>query len=345
MRELSVGVIGMGMMGSTHLDVYGKMAGKGVRIAAVADIDPDRLHGRNQAAGNVPGQAAGGVDLSKAKRYAEGMQLIVDPEVEVVDICLPTPLHFQFTEAALKVGKHVLVEKPLCRTAADAKKLAASSAKVQTLAMPAMCMRFWPGWTWLKQTIDKKTFGNVLAAHFRRVASHPGGSFYSDGDKCGGAILDLHIHDTDFVQWCFGVPAQVFSRGYSKITNAIDHVSTQYIFTGKDAPPLVMAEGGWAFEKGFNFTMQYTVQFEKATALFDLAGSPALKLLEAGQEPRGIDLSPEMGYMYEIEYFLDCIRHNRKPATVTLADAANSVAIVEAEVKSIASGNVEAVKA
>ena len=53
----------------------------------------------------------------------------------------------------------------------------------------------------------------MLSASFRRVASHPGGPFYSDGARCGGAALDLHIHDTDFVQYCFGMPTSVTSFG------------------------------------------------------------------------------------------------------------------------------------
>ena len=93
---------------------------------------------------------------------------------------------------------------------------------------------------------------------------------------CGGAILDLHIHDTDFVQHCFGKPKAVFSRGYSRPTNAIDHVLTHYLY---DDVPLVTAEGGWAMTPGFGFQMQYTVNFERATAVFD----PGREAVEQGE--------------------------------------------------------------
>jgi predicted dehydrogenase len=332
---INVGIIGLGMMGSTHLDVYAKR--EDVQIYAVSDIIPARLSGEEVAAGNVEGQAQGGADLSRTKRYPEGKLLIADPQVQLVDICLPTPIHMEYAVAALEAGKHVMVEKPLARTHADAMTLADAAAQSTGMSMCGMCMRFWPGWDWLKKAIEENTYGKVLAAHFRRVASHPGGPFYLDGDACGGAVLDLHIHDTDFIQYCFGTPAAVFSRGYAKITGQIDHVVTQYIY---DDGPAVSAEGGWAMADGFGFQMQYTVNFEHATAEFSFDGKNNLRLIESGKEPCMLEVGDGMGYEREIDYFLKCIQNNVAPGTVTPAQAAESVRIVEAEAESIASGQI-----
>jgi len=330
---INVGVIGLGMMGATHLDAYARR--KDVRIVAVSDANPKRLRGEESASGNVEGQAKGGVDLSRAKRYAEGMALIADADVQLVDICLPTPMHHDYALAVLRAGKHLLIEKPLCRTYAQGRALADAAAQAKGLAMCAMCMRFWPGWAWLKRAIDERTYGKVLAAHFRRVASHPGGAFYSNGEACGGAILDLHVHDTDFVQFCFGMPRAVTSRGYTKITGHIDHVVTQYHY---DGGAMVFAEGGWAMAEGFGFQMQYTVNFERATADFTFDGKDHVRLCEPGKPPREVEVGSGMGYDHEIAYFLDCIAKGERPGTVTLAQAADSLRIVEAEVRSIAEG-------
>ena len=328
-----VGIIGLGMMGSTHLDAYAKH--DKAKIAAISDINPARLSGEDKAAGNVEGQAQGGIDLSGAKRYPEGMELIADNDVELVDICLPTPMHMEYAIAALNAGKHVLVEKPVSRTHADALKLTEAAKKASTFTMCGMCMRFWPGWDWLKKTIDARTYGEVLSAQFRRVASHPGGEFYLDGEACGGGALDLHIHDTDFIQYCFGTPKTVYSRGYSRNTSKTDHILTQYIYSdGK----LVFAEGGWAMADGFGFQMQFTVNFEKATAEFSFDGNSNLRLAEPGKEPRMLDVGTGMGYEREIDYLLNCIEQGTAPSTVTLAQAAESVRIVEAELNSVASG-------
>ncbi|MGI6496081.1 MAG: Gfo/Idh/MocA family protein [Kiritimatiellia bacterium] len=333
---VKVGVIGIGTMGSTHLDEYAKHPL--AKIVAVSDIDPERLSGRARVQGNIEGQAKGQFDLGTARQYDEGMKLIRDRDVQLVDICLPTPLHLKYARAALKAGKHVMVEKPLARTAREADRLARAAeeaAAAGQMAMPAMCMRFWPGWDWLKGAIDDGRYGRVVSAHFRRLSSHPGTGFYNSGDECGGAILDLHIHDTDFVQWCFGMPQTVTSHGYSKNTSAIDHVYTRYGF-GDDGP-MVTAEGGWAMSNGYPFTMQFTVNCERASIAFDAAASPALKVYRDGRT-EAVPLAEGLGYTHEIHYFLDCIERGTPPRTVTIADAARSVKIVEAEVASIRKG-------
>lgn len=337
----NVGVIGLGMMGLTHLDVYARRPD--VRVVAVADLDAGRRSGKTKAAGNIEGQAKGGIDFGAVKQHADGMDLINDPAVEIVDICLTTPLHLQYGLAALAAGKHVLIEKPLARTSAEAIALADAASKAEGISMVAMCMRFWPAWAWLKDAIDAGTFGKVLAAQFRRVAGHPGGPFYSDGQACGGAALDLHIHDTDFVQYCFGPPKAVSTVGYRSVTSALDHVISQYRYG--EGGPTVVAEGGWAMNGAFPFQMQYTVNFERATAVFDLAAKDQLVVYEPGKPARPIEVPGGTGYDHEIAYFLDCVKDGRKPTTVTLESAAMSVAIVEAEVRSADSGRVELIGA
>jgi predicted dehydrogenase len=330
---IRVGVIGLGMMGLTHLDAYAAM--EGVRVSAIADADANRLSGNIRAQGNIEGQAQGRFDFASVQKFSDGLDLIRDAAADVIDVCLPTPLHLRFALAAMQAGKHVLIEKPLARTAADADQLAAAAAKAGVIAMPGMCMRFWPGWTWLKNVISERAFGKVFAAQFRRVAAHPGGAFYSDANANGGAALDLHIHDADFVRYCFGDPISVQSRGYSKVTTGIDHILTQYNYGDV---PLVSAEGSWAMSGGFPFRMQYTVNFERATAVFDSSAPQPLMLYQGSEPPRPIEIEPGMGYEREIAYFMQCVKEKRQPAIVTVRDGAEAVRLVEAEMESIRLG-------
>ena len=330
---MKIGVAGLGMMGLTHLDVYAKR--DDVEVVAVADLDEGRRTGRERAAGNVEGQAQDGFDFGSVRQYADAAEMIADPSIDLIDICLPTPLHLRFGKLALESGKHLLVEKPLARTADEARQLAEAAERSDRLSMCAMCMRFWPGWDWLKEAVDQKTYGKVLAATFSRLADHPGGPFYSDGEACGGAVLDLHIHDSDFIQYVFGMPEAVTTRGYSSITGRLDHVLTQYHHPDV---PLLTAEGGWAMSKGYGFKMRYSVNFEHATAVFDLGAVNPLTLQRPGEDPEPIPLNPEMGYAHEITYFLDCLAAGRKPERVTLSSAADSVRLIEAEVESATRG-------
>ena len=334
-----VGVIGLGMMGATHLDAYAKM--DHVRVVAVADRDADRLSGKASAGGNIEGQAKGGFDLTRADlhKHTDAQDLIDDPDVDVVDICLPTPLHLPVGLASLEAGKHTLIEKPLARTYEQARQLAdaAETARQQhgAVSMCAMCMRFWPGWDWLKEAVGQQTYGPVRAATFRRVAQFPGGPFYENGQASGGAVLDLHIHDADFVRHLFGEPAEVQTAGYAKITGQPDHVLTRYRFEpgtpGLADDALVSAEGGWALADGFGFSMRYTVNFERATADFDLARGPAALQLHHHGESSDIKLDPAMGYDHELAYFIDRVRQGQPADRVTLHDAGLSVRLIESE--------------
>lgn len=332
---VNVGVIGLGMMGLTHLDAYAKRSD--VKVIAIADQDTDRLTGKVRATGNVEGQAQGGFDFASAKQYTDADELIADPEVEAIDVCLPTHLHLMFAKKVFASGKHMLIEKPLARTAADAQAIVDGAAASPGIAMCAMCMRFWPGWSWVKEAVDNNTYGKVLSATFRRVASHPGGPFYKDGDKSGGALLDLHIHDTDFVQYVFGIPKAVTSVGYSNETNQPDHVLTQYHF---DDIPLVSAEGSWGMADGFPFSMAFTVNFEQATAVYAMGTDNPLMLYQRGQEASPVELGEAQGYDLEIEYFIKCIESGTQPSIVTMQDAANTIRIIEAEGKSVSDGGV-----
>lgn len=329
-----VGVIGVGMMGATHLDAYASL--EGVEVVAIAARNPAGVADKLSAGGNIEGMGQGKFDLSGVTLYGEGRELIADAKVDLVDVCLPTTMHLDYGLTALSAGKHLLMEKPLARTYADALRLADAAEAAPGVSMAAMCMRFWPGWDWLKNVVSEGRYGRVRSATFRRVASHPGGPGYLDGAANGGALLDLHIHDADFVRHCFGMPKAVRSAGYTSITGAVDHVSTQYRY-GEDGPELVTAEGGWAMAEGFDFTMRYTVNFEHGTADWDLSRNPVLRWVPRDGEPEAIELSKDMGYRFELEALVQAISQGG-PSPAPLRDAAESIRLVEVEGRSLAEG-------
>ncbi|MCC6424591.1 MAG: Gfo/Idh/MocA family oxidoreductase [Phycisphaerales bacterium] len=331
---LKVGIIGLGMMGRTHYEAYQKI--EGVEVVAIADTDPKRVAGDlTGTGGNLLQGGLQRLPMEKIKGYSDYRQLLESKDVDIIDICSRTPQHAEMAVAALATGKHVVCEKPLGRTVAEAQKIADAAAKAKGLFMPAMCIRFWPEWAWAKEAVKSGRYGKVLSAHFRRFASFPGG-WYKDGDACGGAILDLHIHDSDFVYFLFGMPKGVYSRGYSKPTNQVDHVVTQYLY---DHVPTVSAEGSWALADGYGFSMRYTINFENATADYDLGRSDTLLLSHQGKsEP--VRTNGNTGYAEELGYFVNCVKKGEKPSIVNASDAVPGLKIVEAEGKSIREGKV-----
>jgi predicted dehydrogenase len=339
MKTVNVGVAGIGFMGATHIKSWLKIPG--ARLGAICDAARLPVNGDlSGIAGNIGDGKPLQLDMTRVKAYSKFDDLLADPAIDLVDICVPTPQHHPLCLAALQAGRHVVCEKPMARTSAQCREIVAAAAKAKGFFMPAMVMRFWPEWAWLKNAIDKKTYGKALAARFRRVCPPPAWSQagYLKGEESGGALLDLHIHDTDFVQFCFGRPHSVYSVGATRFSGATDHVVTTYQVAG-GIP--ITAEGSWLMTGGFGFKMEYTVNFEKATADYDSGrGADALKLYEDGQKPRIITCPSEDGYEMELSYIIQCIQQDTPPAIVTAADGLSAVEICEAEEKSIKTGRV-----
>ncbi len=336
---VNVGIIGLGFMAATHIKAYRKLAD--VRIAAICNPSGRRLDGDfSDVTGNVGDQQPVRLDMSQVTAYRSYEEMLANPEIQLIDICTPTMSHLDLACAALQAGKHVLCEKPLARNSAQARQMVAAVTKAKTYLMPAMCLRFFPEWNWLKQAIAEKTYGRVLSARFRRVAQPPGWGVkdFLNGERSGGALLDLHIHDVDFIQYCFGRPRSVFATGYSQLSGAIDHVVTQYRF---DHGPIVHAEGTWAFTEGFGFNASYTVNFENATADYDLARpNDTLRLFEKGQAARTIKCEGEDGYVGELAHLINAIQTQTPPSIVTVKDALSAIEICEAEEHSVKTGQI-----
>jgi len=333
---VNVAVVGLGFMGVTHLRAY--LENPAARVVAVCDAVRVPVNGVLQGvSGNI--KKSDDIHLGmEVKVYRQINELLADPQVHVVDLCTPTALHPDQTIAALTAGKHVLCEKPLARTSDLARKILAVADASAGYLMPAMCMRFWPGWSWLKQVVTEETYGKVLAASFRRVSQMPAwsqqGTYAAGGSDLGGALFDLHIHDTDFVNYLFGRPASVFSNGVVGQGGSINHVVTQYHYPGG---PAVYAEGSWLMAQGFN--MAFTLQCERATLDFDLArGDDAMMVTEAGQKPQAKNCAGADGYGAEIRYFVDCVANRRAPQIVTARDGLTALEICEAEEQSVRTG-------
>jgi predicted dehydrogenase len=333
----NIGVVGLGFMAATHLRAYRDVPN--ARVAALCNPSGRHLDGDfTNVAGNVGAKDPVILDMRGVKATRHFEELLTDANIQLIDICAPTVAHKELVLAALAAGKHVICEKPLARNAAIASELGAAAERTKGFLMPAMCMRFWPEWAWIKTAIDDNRFGRVLAARFRRVAEPPawGQKNFFDGKNSGGALVDLHIHDTDFVQFCFGRPRSVVSTGYSLFSGAVDHIVTQY-----EVPSgaIVHAEGGWAMSPGFGFSMACTVNFERATVDYDLArGAEALRLCQKGRDPETVRCPGPDGYVQELRHAVECVQEGRRPSVVTARDGLTALEICDAEEKSAISG-------
>jgi predicted dehydrogenase len=345
---LGVGVIGLGFIGGLHVRAWSAAAAAGhdVRLAAVCDKDRERRAGRAAAAGNLGAPHAGALlfDPRCVRAYERPSALLDDPDVAIVSICTYTETHVDLACAALEAGRHVLVEKPVALHAADAARLLeAARVRPDRLCMPALCMRFWPGWDWLLARVADGRHGPVRRAAFRRLSPAPswGSGFYGDEARSGAALFDLHVHDADLVRAAFGPPSSLASRGSAR------HVVTEYAF--RDGPEHVVAEGGWLDDPGAVFSMSYTVEFEQCVAHWSSAHDPPLTLRRRGATEE-LHLPAGTGYDGEVRHLLAWIAARDAGATgpsaaapaphpdAMLADMVPLTAMLEAERESLRTG-------
>ncbi len=327
MSTVNIGIVGFGFMGRTHLAAYqaARAAGFDCRVVAIADgrfATEAATLSTVAPAGNFDTGAARAelFDRSEVSTHADAAAIFADPKIHLVSVCTPTDTHVAMASAALAAGKHVLCEKPVALDARDIETLAGAARAAGKLCMPAMCMRFWPGWSWLKERVVDGSLGAIRSATFQRLGSPPdwGMEFYRDMTRTGGPLMDLHIHDADFVHWLFGGVRGVVSRG------GLAHGTTLY----EAAPahdgvrPHVMSEWGQDHHPGFGFRMRFVVVFEHATADFDIGRTPTL-LLHRNGASETIALPEGSGYDHEVRHLIDAIQRGRGAGelTATLEDA------------------------
>lgn len=334
---IGVGVIGLGFMGATHIRAYATAhaAGFNCPLVGVCDQVQERLSGRVVTGGNIAtGNSEQLFDPAQVRATSNLDELLGDPKVQLVSICTHTESHVDTAIRALEAGKHVLVEKPIAVAPEDVERLAVAArgaASRGLVVMPAMCIRFWPGWSWVKERMVDGSLGRVKSAVFQRLGTPPAWSpqFYRDSERTGGALVDLHIHDADFVYHLFGRPDAVTSAG------TLDHVTTLYHFgAGESRAPLhVVAEGAWDHTPGFSFRMRFIVVFEGGTADYDLGRTPQLLLCRDGKQET-IALEAGAGYDFQVREVVSAIREKRA-ARATIDEALVVSRVLEAERRSL----------
>jgi predicted dehydrogenase len=323
----------MGVMGGVHARQYAQLPD--VEVTAIADADPERLASARGVAGNLEvSQTDAPAAPVHLARYPDAGALIREAEVDVIDVCLPSYLHAQYTIEALAAGRHVLCEKPMALNLEDADRMLDAAARAGRRLMIAQCVRFWPEYVALRQTVEQGTHGDLLSLHMSRVGGRPIWSWegwFLDPARSGGAAYDLHIHDVDYVHSLLGWPDRVQATARATgATGGLDAVHALYDYTGG---PQVHVVGGWSVAQ-VPFQAQYEAWFERGVLRYDGRSDPTLTLYEDLDKatPQAVEFEPGDAYYNEIAYFCDCIARGVEPARCPARSARDSLALVEREI-------------
>jgi predicted dehydrogenase len=328
---LKVGIVGFGFMGRMHYRCWDGM--KGAKVAAVCDANPKILEQLGESTGNIEG-AETNIDPSNFNFYTDFDEMLSKEQLDAVSITLPTNLHPDFSSKTLKAGLNVLCEKPMALTVSDCEKMISTAKESRQVLMIGHCLRFWPEYVKAKEIIDGGEYGKVVAAVFQRLGAAPSWSednWFLDECRSGGVTLDLHIHDTDYVHYLFGMPKAVLSNKATGAGGGTAHIVTQYLY---DDGKLVSAEGGWSLMPSFGFEMSFNIMLEKATIVYDCTRKPALKVCTREGETLEPELEKDDGYVREMAYFVKLIKGEKVEEIITLEQSRDSVKIIEAEKKS-----------
>ena len=325
---INVGIIGLGGMGRTHFSCYKN--NPDANIVAICDVDNAKLSGGGDVELNIG--ATGALDLSGIQTYNDARELLSNPNVQLVDICLPTHLHAEFAIAALRAGKHVLCEKPIALTAEEAAQMQAAQQESGQQLMIGHCLRYWPQYLKAHEIIQSGEYGKPLYARFHRSSATPTWSWdkwLQDGARSGGAVLDMHIHDADTALWWFGTPESIHADGH-----IIDGLPMSVDATWRYESGLVAyLHGSWD-DNGGPFRMAYKVVLEKATIAWDSSVSEAVQLYASG-ETREIETPGTMAYQAEINDFVSCVKEGRPMTRVTPEGSRQSLECVLEELRQI----------
>jgi predicted dehydrogenase len=316
---MKIGVLGLGFMGATHLKAWSQIPN--AQLAAVSDGDESRLGGDlSGVQGNVGGPGER-MDFSRVARYADWREAVKDPSLDAVDICLPTNLHAQAAIAALRAGKHVLVEKPMALDAASVDAMLQAASHSGRILMTAQVLRFFPAYRGMAELVKSGSLGTARAATFRRRCAAPEWSAWlADKSASGGGVFDLLIHDVDMCLHVFGPPEAVSAVGYEDLARGIDCITAQFHY----AQMAVVLAGGWHHPKSFPFSMEYTVTCDGGTIDYSSAGSPPA-LYRADGKKTELPADGKDGYLAEIEYFVQCCVEGKPPVDCAPAESAAAV--------------------
>lgn len=342
---MNIGLVGVGFMGWIHYLAYRNV--QEVKLTAVSTRDPKRLAGDWRGIQGNFGPPGEQVDLSGVAKYSDLAGLLGDPDVDVVDICLPPSLHAEAAIAALKAGKHVFVEKPMGLTAAECDKMVKAAGKAGKQILVGHVLPFLPEYALARELISSGKHGRLLGGHFKRVISDPLWlKDFFDPQKVGGPLVDLHVHDAHFIRLLFGMPTAVTSQGRMR-GEVVEYCNTQFQFVDKSL--VVSASSGVINQQGRPFTHGFEIHLEKGTMFFDFAvlaegrmQSTPLTILDgegkAEQPPMPSGDPMLTAFAAEITEVAQCIESGRSSTLLSGELARDAIILCHKQQQSVKSG-------
>jgi predicted dehydrogenase len=316
---MRVGIIGAGFMGTTHALSWKQTP---AQIAGIYSTDKDKSDLLAQQVGT--------------QRCESFDSLLAD--VDVIDICTPTHLHYEMVLAAARAGKDIVCEKPLARTLEQGRAMVEACHAAGVKLLVAHVVRFFPEYAQAKAIVDRGEIGEVAVVRLTRCSYRPKlaqDNWFLDFEKSGGLMLDLMIHDFDYARWIAGDVESVFAKHSGDYAIAILRHKSGAISN---------IEGGWAYPPPmFRTALEIAGSEGLIEQPADSAATNGVYLKQSGNAETadvGVPMSPlaEDPYLTEIRHFYDVLSGTTATPRVLAEDGLAAIQIALAAIQSAQTG-------
>lgn len=323
---MKIGFIGAGAMAGVYAD---RIAGlPGTEVAAVASPNSAEAF----VAEHVPDATA----------YASAETLCEDGDCDAVAVLTPTHTHQEMVELAADHGLDVICEKPLARTLQEAYAIRDAVEEAGITFLTAHVVRFFPEYAAAKTRVDDGAIGDPGIARTRRAFGYEGArGWFDDQEKSGGVLLDLAIHDFDYLRWAVGEVEHVFTRHSEWSKDARSEVSLTLLRFENGAVGHV--EGWWIEVPSVPFTAAFELAGDEGLIEYDNDDVAPVKTyrqddVHVPRDPVGHDVPiAEDGYYRQLEHFAECVRGEAEPA-VPVEEGIESMKVALAAIESAKRG-------
>lgn len=318
MEKVKVGVIGAGSISEMHFESYKNNSD--VDIYAICDLNEQRAQEKAEIYG-------------AEKYYSNYQDLLDNPEVDAVSICTWNNSHAEISIAALNSGKHVLVEKPLCKTVEEARAIEKAAKENEgKVIQVGFVRRFGTNTKVLKSFIESGDLGGIYYAKASclRVLGNPGGWFSDKERSGGGPLIDLGVHIIDLCWYLMGKPKvkSVSGNTYNKLGNRAN-VTNKSFYKAADYDPEKntvedLANAMIRFENGASLVVDtsYALHAKEESINVNIFGDkggaeiePALQIFTEKNNTM-LNATPQIdtltfdfvkGFQDEINHFVSCV--------------------------------------
>ncbi len=322
---LKIALAGAGTLGGDHAHNFASI--DGCQVVVVYDVVKENAQ---KLASEIGAEATD----DENRLYAD--------DIDVLVVTTPTPFHADYCIKAAKAGKHIFCEKPLARTLEQGEQVIEAVRDAGVTMMVGHVLRWFDPYARARELVQSGAIGEVGMARLSRINTLPGGpqSWFAKYEWSGGVILDMSIHDLDWLLWTFGPVERVYTRGLYQRLPVMDYALMNIRLR---SGAIAHVEGSWADLGQFRTTMEIAgsgglIQHDStSTVTLNVQSREAEGGLEAVQRPASP--APKSPYLLEDEHFIECVRTGATPM-VTAEDAFEALRLALACCQSAETGEI-----